>query len=470
MGFVFYDTETTGTDTSFDQILQFAAVHTDDQFNELGRFEKRCRLLPHVVPAPSAMHVTRVRAAQLTDPRLPSHYEMVRGIREQLLAWSPALFIGYNSVDFDEHLIRQAFYKTLHPPYLTNTNNNSRSDALRIVHATSIFSPNALRIPVGDKGRPVFKLDQIAPLNGFTHDRAHDALGDVEAMRHVCRLISERAPDVWSAFMRFSQKSSVADHIVAEPIFCLSDFFFGRPYSWLVTTVGANPDISSEFFVYNLAIPPDELTGLSHDELVARLGGLPKPMRRLKSNACPVIMPVEDAPAICSARELGQEELDRRIAVIQDDEAFRSRLIAAFHMTKEEREPSPHVEKRLYDGFWPREDETLMQRFHEVPWEERLPLVEAIQDPRLRELGLRLIHLERSDILPAADALLHDRAIAIRMMGHEGEVPWLTLQKALEELDDLAAKLDPAYATFVEEHRAYLIEQMDKARRILDVA
>ncbi len=26
MGFVFYDTETTGIDTSFDQILQFAAI------------------------------------------------------------------------------------------------------------------------------------------------------------------------------------------------------------------------------------------------------------------------------------------------------------------------------------------------------------------------------------------------------------------------------------------------------------
>ncbi|SHL68298.1 Exonuclease [Roseovarius marisflavi] len=27
--FIFYDTETTGTDTTFDQILQFAAILTD---------------------------------------------------------------------------------------------------------------------------------------------------------------------------------------------------------------------------------------------------------------------------------------------------------------------------------------------------------------------------------------------------------------------------------------------------------
>ncbi len=30
MPYVFYDTETTGTETAFDQILQFAAIKTDD--------------------------------------------------------------------------------------------------------------------------------------------------------------------------------------------------------------------------------------------------------------------------------------------------------------------------------------------------------------------------------------------------------------------------------------------------------
>ncbi len=37
MPYVFYDTETTGTETAFDQILQFAAIKTDDDLNELDR-------------------------------------------------------------------------------------------------------------------------------------------------------------------------------------------------------------------------------------------------------------------------------------------------------------------------------------------------------------------------------------------------------------------------------------------------
>ena len=43
MSFVFYDTETTGTNTAFDQIVQFAAVRTDHELRELDRFEIRCR-------------------------------------------------------------------------------------------------------------------------------------------------------------------------------------------------------------------------------------------------------------------------------------------------------------------------------------------------------------------------------------------------------------------------------------------
>jgi exodeoxyribonuclease I len=178
MSFVFYDTETTGTDTVFDQILQFAAIRTDEDLQELERFDVRCRLLPHVVPSPGAMRVTGVSVAQLINAELPTHYVMIRAIREKLLSWSPSLFIGYNSVSFDEHLLRQALYQTLHPPYLTNTGGNCRADALRMVRAAALFSPNALTIPLDDAGAQTFKLERVGPANGFDHANAHDAVGD----------------------------------------------------------------------------------------------------------------------------------------------------------------------------------------------------------------------------------------------------------------------------------------------------
>ena len=125
MAFAFYDTETSSLHTAHAQILQFAAVLSDDQLNEVDHFEIRSRLLPYVVPSPSAMLVNRISARDLIDVKYPSHYGMMQRIREKLLSWSPAVFVGFNSLGFDEHLLRQAFYKTLHPIYLTNQALNS---------------------------------------------------------------------------------------------------------------------------------------------------------------------------------------------------------------------------------------------------------------------------------------------------------------------------------------------------------
>jgi hypothetical protein len=96
-----------------------------------------------VVPSPRAMRVTGVSVAQLVSAELPTHYVMIRAIREKLLSWSPSLFIGFNAMSFDERLLRQALYQTLHPPYLTNTGGNCRADALRMVRAAALFTAGA---------------------------------------------------------------------------------------------------------------------------------------------------------------------------------------------------------------------------------------------------------------------------------------------------------------------------------------
>jgi exodeoxyribonuclease-1 len=260
-------------------------------------------------------------------------------------------------MEFDEDLVRQALYKTLHNPYLTNSDGNSRSDVMRIVQACSLFAPDALTFPTGDDGQKVFKLDRIAPANGFKHDQAHDAMGDVEATIFICRLLMEKAPHIWSSFMRFSTKVAVVDYITEERVFCVSDFYFGRPHSCIVTTIGQNKKNTAEWYVYNLSVDPKSLRSLSDAQLEARLVNLPKPVRRLKSNAAPMLFSAEDAPEICKGREYGLEELERRAAMLQEDAPLRDRLVSAFESRKAEYPSSPHIEKQIYDGFVEKPDE-----------------------------------------------------------------------------------------------------------------
>ena len=466
MSFVFYDTETTGKETFFDQILQFAAIRTDNDLKELDRFEIRSRILPHIVPAPRAMYVTGVSIGQITDPGLPSHYQMVRQIRAKLIEWSPSTFIGYNSVEFDEDLLRQALYKTLHQPYLTNSNGNARSDVLKMVHAATVFAPGVLNIPVKDDGKPVFKLDRLAPANGFNHANAHDALADVEATIFIAQILMNQAPDVWNAFMKFCKKSSVIDFIETEPVFCVAEFYYNRPFVFLVTAIGANEKNTGERYVYDLSVPLGALRVLSDAELTKTLAKSPKAVRRLKANASPIIFGADAAPDGCKGKECGIEELTARAEELSRDEGFRKRLIACLEASKQEYPPSAHVEKQIYDGLF-NEDSALMEKFHEVDWIERPAIVEKFKDARLKTIGQHLIYLEQPALLSKKVCSEYARRAALHMLGEDPEVGWLILPQALAEMETVMAEADDVQKQVLQQHRSYLMELNDQASKLL---
>jgi exodeoxyribonuclease I len=229
---------------------------------------------------------------------------MIRAVRCKLLAWSPALFLGWNSLGFDEHLLRQALYETLHRPYFTNTAGNCRADTLRLARLTVLFAPSALSIPVDERGARSFRLHGLAAANGYQFRKAHDALDDVRACIHLCRLISENASEVWSTFLRFTQKSSVLDFVGSELVFCLSDFFGGEVHSWLLALLGPSLSRRADMLALDLAADPGVLRTLSDEELAGKFAENPPIVRRIRTNACPFPSYADDAPDLASAKRL----------------------------------------------------------------------------------------------------------------------------------------------------------------------
>lgn len=463
MGFVFYDTETTGTNKTFDQILQFAAIQTDDSLNEIGRFEIRCRIHPHMVPSPGAMRVTGIGVQTLIDPALSSHYEMMREIREKLLSWSPAIFAGYNSMDFDEPLLRQGLYQTLHPPYLTNTNGNCRADVMDMVQCAVFLDTNALVIPNGENGRKSFKLDRLAPANGFNHANAHDALADVEATIHVCRLIMERCPDCWSSFTRFAQKAAVLDYISDEPAFLHIANYFNRPYPFALTLLGVDQEQSSLAYVLDLSVNLPELAELSDNELAKRIGKSPKPVRKLKANAAPFIMDIADAPDEIAQRLPSETIIEQQLVWLEANPEFRTRLLGVVHAGKAVYEPATHIEEKIFDGFLDDADLVILDEFHAAPWTDRYAILERLSDQRSKFLGRRLIYAHDPNALPAEARGELDTEIRKRLLGSSvGNEPWLTIPEALTQTDDLIANAQDDELTLLADLRDYLNEKLDE--------
>ncbi len=455
MGFVFYDTETTGTDKFFDQILQFAAIRTDENLNELDRFEIRCRLLPHMIMSPGAMLVTGVTIEQASNPNLPTHYSMVRAIRDKLLGWSPAIFVGYNSMAFDEELLRQAQYQTLHNPYLTQLQGNGRGDAMMLIKAIAQFEPDCLTIPVKDNGRPVFKLDQVAPANGFDHRNAHDAMADVEAVIHLCRLAANGASPEWSNFIRFSQKAATeAFMLEGEPLLLTEFFGFGGQKHFPIVRIGSDKQQAAKHLCYDLTNDPDDFRRMSNAALGVCFANRPKPLRKVKCNAAPTLRALDDAPAWCLGNLSESEIVDRAESVLGDG-AFIDRLLTVYEETKTVYDPSDHVEQQIYGEFPTPPDNQLMERFHVTPWQDRHLLIPQFVDQKYRLLAARVVYAENPDHLP--DELRKSvRAYIQSRVFFDGECDWGTVSKAIAECDQKLPLAEGENADMLVKYRAHL--------------
>ena len=454
MSFVFFDAETTGLKHGFDQIVHFAAIRTDANLNEIDRFEARSRLLPHVLPHPAALRTNGLPIARLLDPSFPSHYEMVRTIRQRLLSWSPSIFLGYNSIRFDEEMLRHALFQTLHPAYLTSNHNNSRADVWGLVMAAAAVSPACLIVPTGPQGRAIFRLEQLTLANGVAQEQAHHALSDVIATLELCRLVHQRSPELWQRFVRFSKKATVADFVEAEDGFMLTEFFANQAYHAAVVRIGRDPDQANGRFCLSLNSDVDRFAAMTDDELRAELAQKPCPVRRLRINAAPTLTSLYDAPDVM-LDGVDIDTIEARARRVKNDPALCSRLVSAYTSTREPRIPSRHAEERLYDGFPGLQDEARMVEFHDADWGDRLSIVQSLDDERLRLFGLRLLYFEARSVLPEALRLELEHALSGRLV--DADAGGLTLEEALREIDETPGDDTSDAGRLLADYRPYLV-------------
>ena len=87
-----------------------------------------------------------------------------------------------------------------------------------------------------EKGNPILKLDQIAPLNNINH-MAHDALGDVLATKEIGKILHKNANVIWESGLENSSRSDVQKKINSELLFCYNEFFFGKTKPFLLSFI-----------------------------------------------------------------------------------------------------------------------------------------------------------------------------------------------------------------------------------------
>ena len=443
MAYIFYDTETTGTRTAFDQILQFAAIKTDDDLNVAETFNIRCRLLPYIVPAPGALLVTGTTIADITTCPV-SHFEMMRQVHAKMHYWSQggAIFIGWNSIRFDEKLLRQAYYQTLLPVYQTNTNGNGRADVIRMARVVTACAPNVISVPLQADGKRTFKLGLVAAANNVALNNAHDALADTGATLGVARLIKQRAPTLWDALILNARKSGALKLLKDNPVLLLSEHFSNVPSNHIVTAIARNPDNQNEWAAFDLQFDPARYLDASDNDLRAAIDGPLQVIHRVSVNSQPGLLPINFAPEDVQGGRLSMEIYQARAKTIREHATFRKRISHLLAGRFTDRAESIHIEEQLYCGFPSNSDQNHMHSFHRHDWDNRIGVIKDIEDKRYRQFGRRIIASERPDLLTAEQRLRWKSWCRDRLLSNE-DVPWMTVPSALEEISRLVKDADP---------------------------
>ena len=441
MTYIFYDTETTGKVAAFDQILQFAAIKTDAELNVLDTFNVRCRLLPYIVPSPGALLVTGTTIVT-TCPL--SNFEMMRQVHAKMHRWSEggAVFVGWNSMKFDETLLRQAYFKSLLPIYQTNTNGNGRADMMRMAQVIFACAPNVLVVPVAAEGKRAFKLGLMAAANNIDLDNAHDALADTNATLGIARLIRQGAPALWDALIANARKSGALRLLRSEPFMLLSERF-GSPLNSIVTPLGANAGNANEVALFDLAFDPALYLDAGDADLREAIDGTTRVIRRVSVNAQPGLLPVEYAPDDVQGGRQSYETYQTRVQAIRAHPEFCGRIARLLAARYADRIEPAYVEQRIYSGFPSNADQARMHAFHSQGWEDRVGIIREIEDERYRQIAQRIVAVERPDLLTDRQRQRWASWRRERLLTNE-KVPWMTVSSAMEELADKSQDATPA--------------------------
>ena len=217
MQYLFYDLETTGLCESFDQVVRFAAIRTDANFNEIDQFEIDIKLRPDIVPSPYALIVTHLSIDDISQGTC--EYDALVKIHK-IFNTPNQINIGYNSLSFDNIMLRFGFYRNLLDPYSHQYKNNTfRADAMCMNLIYYLYKNDVIKWM---ESRPI-KLENINQENKYVDGASHDAMIDVKVMLSLCKVLHSYDDKMWNYLISGFIKSNDLARLEKLPTIDIGD-------------------------------------------------------------------------------------------------------------------------------------------------------------------------------------------------------------------------------------------------------
>lgn len=389
--FFFYDLETSGFKTSETRIMQFAGQRTDMALNLVGEpVNELIKITDDVLPEPDATFITGI-TPQATIADGLTEAEFLAMFEEQV-ATPYTIFVGFNTVRFDDEFMRCLHYRNFYDPYEWQwKDGRSRWDLLDVVRMTRALRPDGIHWPFDAEGKPTNRLELLTALNKLSHEHAHDALSDVMASIEVARLIRNKQTKLFEYLLAMRDKKKVAEFLQKKEPFVYTSGRYPSEYekTTVVMQICPHPQQQASL-VYNLREDPTQYLQLTPEQLADKSrwkkdSDEPRlPVKKLQFNHCPAIAPLGVLDESSRQRlgiDLSVIAKHRKILESKDAEGFADRLAKAQELLEKREQTNlvrtaQDVDGLVHGGFLGNADK------------QSLRVVRAAKPDELSDLGL----------------------------------------------------------------------------------
>ncbi len=454
--FLWHDYETFGAVPRRDRPAQFAAIRTDAELNEIGEpIMLFCRPANDFLPDPQSCLITGITPQQCLQQGVPE-YQFARTI-EAAFAEPGTIGVGYNTIRFDDEVTRFLFWRNLIDPYAREWQNGcGRWDLLDVVRMCYALRPDGIVWPMGDNGKPSFKLELLTQANGLVHEAAHDALSDVRATIALARLIREKNARLFDFCLALHKKDRVADEIgmhlareLRQPFLHVSGMFPAeRGCMALVWPLGGHPTNKNELIVWDCQHDPRELFELDVDTIRQRMftrsADLPEgvtrlPIKTIHLNKSPMLVANLKTltPQMAQKWEFDLERAREHARYAQQGPDMAAIWAQVFHRPAAE---PPDVDEDLYGGFIGSADRRLLEALRKESPQRLATAAPHFEDERLGEILFRYRARNFPETLSEQEMEHWEQHRAARLL--EGEGGARSLDQLFGEIDALSAEAD----------------------------
>jgi exodeoxyribonuclease-1 len=465
--FFFYDLETSGFSAKNQRIMQFAGQRTDLELRPVGEpVNILIKITDDILPDVDAVLLTGITPQQTIMDGI-TEAEFLREFTDNV-ATPGTVFLGYNTIRFDDEFMRCLHYRNFYDPYEWQwQDSRSKWDMLDVVRMTRALRPEGIEWPFDMHGKPTNRLELLTALNKLDHEHAHDALSDVEATINVARLIRNKQTKLFDYLFSMRDKKKIAGLVEADEPFVYTSGKYPAEFekTAAVVRVCPHPGRQGSALVYDLRHDPTDWAGKTPEQLATawkykKDSDEPRvPVKTLQYNHCPAVAPFGVLDEASQNRlHIDPAVIRKHWKAIRQAPQLADNLCQALDIMDKQRQDQASfltieddVDGAIYNGFFGPEDKTAMQ------------VVRAAAPDELSNLGLHFKDQRLESLLPLYKARNYPKHLS----GEEREA-WerfrstrlmaggkdSKLAKYLARLQDVVAKGG------LTGHQEYLIEEL----------